>query len=165
MLTEIDNLEIHVLVNDELDPIAPSMNPAVKVASQFMGIPLSPLPAGTQRDGATMEMRMDNICCAAHGLSLLLVCFTSLPSIPTESCQLTRKQCRLTKKQPDRNKGRQKAYPSLRRRSRRRSLGTEFAPSALRSRSNRAYRAVALPSRSLWYASIRSLSQIRQEKS
>lgn len=78
MLTEIDNLEIHVLVNDELDPITPSMNPAVKVASQFMGIPLSPLPAGTQRDGATMEMRMDNICCAAHGLSLLLVCFTFL---------------------------------------------------------------------------------------
>ncbi|BCS17489.1 MBL fold metallo-hydrolase [Aspergillus puulaauensis] len=73
MLTEIDNLEIHVLVNDELDPITPSMNPAVKVASQFMGIPLSPLPAGTQRDGATMEMRMDNICCAAHGLSLLLI--------------------------------------------------------------------------------------------
>jgi 7,8-dihydropterin-6-yl-methyl-4-(beta-D-ribofuranosyl)aminobenzene 5'-phosphate synthase len=73
MLTEIDNLQIHVLVNDELDPITPSMNPAVKVASQFMGIPLSPLPPGTQRDGATMEMRMDNICCAAHGLSLLII--------------------------------------------------------------------------------------------
>lgn len=81
MLSEIDNLEIHVLVNDELDPITPSMNPAVKVASQFMGIPLSPLPAGTQRDGATMEMRMDSICCAAHGLSLLLVCFTPFNSV------------------------------------------------------------------------------------
>ncbi|OJJ48590.1 hypothetical protein ASPZODRAFT_150786 [Penicilliopsis zonata CBS 506.65] len=73
MLTEIDSIEIHCLVNDELDPITPSMNPAVKVASQFMGIPLSPLAPGTQRDGATMEMRMDNICCAAHGISLLLI--------------------------------------------------------------------------------------------
>ncbi|KAE8372691.1 beta-lactamase-like protein [Aspergillus bertholletiae] len=73
MLAEIDDLEIHVLVNDELDPITPSMNPAVKVASQFMGIPLAPLPHGTERDGAAMEMRMDNICCAAHGISLLLI--------------------------------------------------------------------------------------------
>lgn len=73
MLNEVDSLEIHCIVNDELDPITPSMNPAVEVASRFMGIPLSPLPSGTQRDGATMEMRMDNICCAAHGISLLLV--------------------------------------------------------------------------------------------
>lgn len=73
MLAQIDKLEIQVLVNDELDPITPSMNPSVKVASQFMGIPLSPLAPGTKRDGATMEMRMDNICCAAHGISLLLV--------------------------------------------------------------------------------------------
>lgn len=73
MLTEIEELEIHVIVNDELDPISPSPNPAVKAASRFMGIPLTPLKSGTQRGGATMEMRMDNICCAAHGISLLLV--------------------------------------------------------------------------------------------
>lgn len=71
MLAEIDTLDIHVIVNDELDPISPSPNPAVKVASRFMGIPLSPL--SSERGGATMEMRMDNICCAAHGISLLLV--------------------------------------------------------------------------------------------
>lgn len=74
MLAEIDSLEIQVIVNDELDPISPSPNPAVKVASHFMGIPLSPLSDDTQRGGATMEMRMGNICCAAHGISLLLVC-------------------------------------------------------------------------------------------
>lgn len=73
MLTEIDQLEIHVIVNDELDPISPSQNPAVQVSSRFMGIPLSPLPPGTERGDARMEMRMDNICCAAHGISLLLV--------------------------------------------------------------------------------------------
>ncbi|KAF9895202.1 hypothetical protein FE257_000104 [Aspergillus nanangensis] len=73
MLTEIDDLEIHVIVNDELDPISPSPNAAVKVASRFMGIPLSPLEPGAERGGATMEMRMDNICCAAHGISLLLI--------------------------------------------------------------------------------------------
>ncbi|RAH65359.1 MBL fold metallo-hydrolase [Aspergillus aculeatinus CBS 121060] len=73
MLTEIDQLEIHVIVNDELDPISPSQNPAVQVSSRFMGIPLSPLPPGTERGDARMEMRMDNICCAAHGISLLLI--------------------------------------------------------------------------------------------
>ncbi|RAK75308.1 MBL fold metallo-hydrolase [Aspergillus fijiensis CBS 313.89] len=73
MLTEIDQLEAHVIVNDELDPISPSQNPAVQVSSRFMGIPLSPLPPGTERGDAQMEMRMDNICCAAHGISLLLV--------------------------------------------------------------------------------------------
>lgn len=73
MLTEIDQLEVHVIVNDELDPISPSQNPAVQVASRFMGIPLSPLPSSADRGGAKMEMRMDNICCAAHGISLLLV--------------------------------------------------------------------------------------------
>lgn len=73
MLAEIDSLDIHVIVNDELDPISPSPNAAVKVASRFMGIPLSPL--SSERGGATMEMRMDNICCAAHGISLLLVGF------------------------------------------------------------------------------------------
>ncbi|RDW76309.1 uncharacterized protein DSM5745_06301 [Aspergillus mulundensis] len=74
MLAELDDLEIHVIVNDELDPISPSPNPAVKVASRFMGIPLTPLDsdAGARRGGAAMEMRMDNICCAAHGISLLL---------------------------------------------------------------------------------------------
>lgn len=73
MLAEIDNLEIHVIVNDELDPISPSVNPAVQVASSFMGIPLSPLDHDSDRGGAQMEMRMENICCAAHGISLLLV--------------------------------------------------------------------------------------------
>lgn len=73
MLTEVEELEIHVIVNDELDPISPSPNPAVKAASRFMGIPLTPLKSNTQRGGATMEMRMDNICCAAHGISLLLI--------------------------------------------------------------------------------------------
>ncbi|KAJ5341703.1 hypothetical protein N7541_010827 [Penicillium brevicompactum] len=73
MLTAIDHLEIHVIVNDELDPISPSPNPAVKVASRFMGVPLSRLNSDTDRGGAEMEMRMDNICCAAHGISLLLI--------------------------------------------------------------------------------------------
>ncbi|ODM21297.1 hypothetical protein SI65_04350 [Aspergillus cristatus] len=71
MLAEIDSLDIHIIVNDELDPISPSPNAAVKVASRFMGIPLTPL--SSERGGATMEMRKDNICCAAHGISLLLI--------------------------------------------------------------------------------------------
>lgn len=80
MLAEIDGLEIHVIVNDELDSISPSPNAAVKVASRFMGIPLMLVNSWTERGGATMEMRMDNVCCAMHGISLLLVSLSFDPS-------------------------------------------------------------------------------------
>lgn len=68
---EIDSLDIHVIVNDELDPISPSPAAAVKVASRSMGISRF----SARNGGVTTEMRMEGICCAAHGISLLLVGF------------------------------------------------------------------------------------------
>ncbi|KAI1780559.1 Metallo-hydrolase/oxidoreductase [Hypoxylon cercidicola] len=71
-LEEVDSLTIHAIVNDEIDQISPSPHPAVKHPQSFMGAPLKPLPAGTQRGGASLQMRMDSLCCGAHGLSLLI---------------------------------------------------------------------------------------------
>ncbi|KAI4858747.1 Metallo-hydrolase/oxidoreductase [Hypoxylon rubiginosum] len=71
-LAEVDSLTIHAIVNDEIDQISPSPHPAVKHPQSFMGAPLKPLPAGTQRGGASLQMRMDSLCCGAHGLSLLI---------------------------------------------------------------------------------------------
>lgn len=76
-LAEVDKIEITVLVDNELDPITPSLNPAVQYAGQMRGLNLSPIPktetGGPQNRGdAALEMRMDGICCAAHGLSLLI---------------------------------------------------------------------------------------------
>lgn len=58
-LQEVDTIEIQVLVDNELDPITKSQNPAVVDATSFR---LNELPPGT-RGPAAMEMRMDNICC------------------------------------------------------------------------------------------------------
>lgn len=72
-LVEVDSLEIHVLVNDEIDQISPSPNPLVKHTQSFAGVPLSPVADPAARGGAKLEMPMRNICCGAHGLSLFIV--------------------------------------------------------------------------------------------
>ncbi|KAI1388388.1 Metallo-hydrolase/oxidoreductase [Hypoxylon trugodes] len=71
-LTEVDTLTIHAIVNDEIDQISPSPHPSIKHPQSFMGAPLRPLAEGTQRGGAKLQMRMDTLCCGAHGLSLLV---------------------------------------------------------------------------------------------
>ncbi|VUC32464.1 unnamed protein product [Clonostachys rosea] len=71
-LVEVDSIEIHVLVNDEIDLISPSPNPLVEHTQSFAGVPLSPVPDPAARGGAKLEMPMRNICCGAHGLSLFI---------------------------------------------------------------------------------------------
>ena len=72
-MVEIDSLEVTVIVDNELDPMSPSPNPAVITPPPMRGIPLTPLEGGQQRGESTLELRMDSICCAAHGLSLMIV--------------------------------------------------------------------------------------------
>lgn len=71
-LKEVDNVDIHVLVNDELDHISPSPNPLVKHSQSFSGVPLDEIENPATRGGARMEMPMHNLCCGAHGLSLYI---------------------------------------------------------------------------------------------
>jgi len=72
-LVEIDSLEVTVLVDNEVDPMSPSPNPAVITPLPMRGIALTPLGEGQQRGESKVELRMDSICCAAHGLSLMIV--------------------------------------------------------------------------------------------
>ncbi|XDG02909.1 hypothetical protein ABKA04_002524 [Annulohypoxylon sp. FPYF3050] len=71
-LAEVDSLTIHAIVNDEIDQISPSPHPAIKHPQSFLGAPLTPIPTGAQPAGAKCQMRMDTLCCGAHGLSLLI---------------------------------------------------------------------------------------------
>lgn len=73
-LVEVDSVEIHVLVNDEIDQISPSPNILIKQDASFSGIPLDVISDSASRGGAKLEMPMHNICCGAHGLSLFIVC-------------------------------------------------------------------------------------------
>ncbi|KAL1887899.1 hypothetical protein Sste5346_009903 [Sporothrix stenoceras] len=79
-LIDVDKIEITVLVDNELDPITPSMHPEVHYAGQMRGLNLTPITKDEHnhnhnhgdRGDAALELRMDSICCAAHGLSLLI---------------------------------------------------------------------------------------------
>lgn len=72
-LEEVDSLEVALIVTDELDAISPSPNPNVKNASYFLGIPVSDVNDPHTRGGAAVEMKVSSICCATHGLSLMIV--------------------------------------------------------------------------------------------
>ena len=72
-LVELDSLEILVIVDNELDPISACPNPAVQQSGGLKDIGLTGKPlAGGERGGAPLELRMDGICCGAHGLSLMI---------------------------------------------------------------------------------------------
>jgi 7,8-dihydropterin-6-yl-methyl-4-(beta-D-ribofuranosyl)aminobenzene 5'-phosphate synthase len=73
-LIEIDSLEVQVIIDNELDPI--SKYPEQLSAYGNLGhVGLSGPPTSDKRGDNIKELRMENICCSAHGLSLLIVSF------------------------------------------------------------------------------------------
>ncbi|KIX93274.1 uncharacterized protein Z520_10917 [Fonsecaea multimorphosa CBS 102226] len=71
-LVEIDSLEILVIVDNEVDPISSYQHPDLKVSGQLADVALrAPLQDGS-RGGSKFEIRLDNVCCGAHGLSLMI---------------------------------------------------------------------------------------------
>ncbi len=72
-LNEIDSLELLVIVDNEVDPISSYQHPDLKVSGLLADVALrAPLPEGS-RGGSKFEIRLDNVCCGAHGLSLMIV--------------------------------------------------------------------------------------------
>lgn len=70
-LIELDSLTTQVIIDNELDPISPSPSSLVNQTGGMRTIAINgPTPA--DRAGAVKELRMDHICCSAHGLSLLI---------------------------------------------------------------------------------------------
>ena len=74
-LVELDALEILVIVDNEVDPMSTYQNPALKVSGQLLDIGLGSKTEVHDRGDVSKELRMDNICCGAHGLSLMIVSF------------------------------------------------------------------------------------------
>ena len=68
-LVELDSLEILVIVDNELDPISPPPNPAIQ---QTGGLREIAIHGPTRAIDGVKELRMDHICCSAHGLSLMI---------------------------------------------------------------------------------------------
>ncbi|GIK01215.1 hypothetical protein Aspvir_005247 [Aspergillus viridinutans] len=71
-LVEIDSLEALVIIDNELDPLSPVAPDTVHV-SGLMGSLAAGSPHDLQdRGDAQKELRMEDICCSAHGLSILV---------------------------------------------------------------------------------------------
>lgn len=73
-LLELDSVEVLVIVDNELDPISPSPNAAVEQTGgmRTIGFNGPNISKDPKRGGAARELRMDHICCSAHGLSLMI---------------------------------------------------------------------------------------------
>ena len=71
-LTEVDSLEILVVIDNELDPISTYQNPGLTAEGNMMHIAFANPEPAVGRGPSTKELKMDNICCSAHGLSLMI---------------------------------------------------------------------------------------------
>ncbi|KAJ5692250.1 hypothetical protein N7462_001673 [Penicillium macrosclerotiorum] len=72
-LQEVDTLEAIVIIDNELDPLSPPAPNTVQVAGNLGNIAMtSPDNNITGRGGACKELRMEDICCSAHGLSIMV---------------------------------------------------------------------------------------------
>ncbi|KAF3390492.1 hypothetical protein F1880_009008 [Penicillium rolfsii] len=71
-LQEIDSLEATVIIDNELDPLSPPAPDTVQITGTLGTIGLNSRHNLTDRGGASKEMRMEDICCSAHGLSILV---------------------------------------------------------------------------------------------
>lgn len=78
-LVELDALEILVIVDNEVDPISTYSNPAIQATGNIVHIGMRSQTEIHGRGDAAKEIRMDNICCGAHGLSLMIVSGTTVP--------------------------------------------------------------------------------------
>lgn len=72
-LQEVDSLEALVIIDNELDPLSPAAPDTVGVTGTMGTIALDSRHTLTDRGGACKELRMEDICCSAHGLSILVV--------------------------------------------------------------------------------------------
>ncbi|KAL2219278.1 metallo-beta-lactamase superfamily protein [Thermoascus aurantiacus ATCC 26904] len=71
-LVQVDALEALVIIDNELDPLSNAAPDTVHVSGSMAHLALSSPHRLRDRGDASRELRMDDICCAAHGLSILV---------------------------------------------------------------------------------------------
>jgi 7,8-dihydropterin-6-yl-methyl-4-(beta-D-ribofuranosyl)aminobenzene 5'-phosphate synthase len=71
-MEEIDAVEILVLIDNELDPISKPIE-GLEATGNIADIGLASPDDGGIANGWTKQLKMEQICCAAHGLSLMIV--------------------------------------------------------------------------------------------
>ena len=72
-LEEVDSVEILVIVDNEVDPMSTYPHPDLKVVGNIVDIAQRVPLDDPDRGDAQSELKMSNVCCGAHGLSLMIV--------------------------------------------------------------------------------------------
>lgn len=72
-LEEVDSLEAIVIIDNELDPLSPPAPGTVQISGNLGSIAMGSKHTLTDRGEACKELRLEDVCCAAHGLSILVV--------------------------------------------------------------------------------------------
>ncbi|KAJ5336458.1 hypothetical protein MYU51_017119 [Penicillium brevicompactum] len=71
-LEEVDSLEAIVIIDNELDPLSPPAPDTVQISGNLGTIAMGSGHTPTDRGEAYKELRLEDVCCAAHGLSILV---------------------------------------------------------------------------------------------
>lgn len=72
-LVELDSLEILAIVDNELDPFSQSTNESIQQYGGVLDISFQhPASSDDARGSNIYQLRMDDICCSAHGFSLMV---------------------------------------------------------------------------------------------
>lgn len=72
-LEEIDSLEALIIIDNDLDPLSTVAPDTVQVTGHLGHLASCSPHKLNDRGGACKELRMEDICCSAHGLSILVV--------------------------------------------------------------------------------------------
>ncbi|KAF7589378.1 hypothetical protein BBP40_004426 [Aspergillus hancockii] len=72
-LVEVDSLEALVIIDNELDPLSPPAPDTVQVSGLMGSLAIHSSHEIHDRGEATKELQMEDICCSAHGLSILVI--------------------------------------------------------------------------------------------
>jgi 7,8-dihydropterin-6-yl-methyl-4-(beta-D-ribofuranosyl)aminobenzene 5'-phosphate synthase len=72
-LLELDSVEILVIIDNEVDPISKYPNPQVSAYGNLADIALNTPFHPSERGSNCHEIKMNQLCCGAHGLSLMIV--------------------------------------------------------------------------------------------
>ncbi|CEL08070.1 Putative Metallo-beta-lactamase superfamily protein [Aspergillus calidoustus] len=71
-LAEVDSLEAQVIIDNELDPMSTIAPDTVQVSGLMGHLAMNSPHHLDNRGDAHRELQMEDICCSAHGLSILL---------------------------------------------------------------------------------------------
>ncbi|KAL4906759.1 hypothetical protein BDW74DRAFT_189928, partial [Aspergillus multicolor] len=71
-LVEVDSLEAHVIIDNDLDPMSTIAPDTVQVSGLMGYLAMNSPHHLTDRGDAHRELQMEDICCSAHGLSVIL---------------------------------------------------------------------------------------------